>query len=145
MKINKAILLFRSLTRSFEHFKDVILYDKEGHIASDEVQLAVRYNEFSKVCDLMIDDSGEGLSISRWGSEHRRMPKSKSFDNSKVKWFTCHKTSHFIKDYTEKRGNVDFVQIVVSSYENSYERVGALIELILEIEESWRFILSHMS
>lgn len=56
-------LLLSSLPRSFEHFKDVLFYGKEGTITLDEVQTIVRSKEFSKVKDLKIYDSGEDLSV----------------------------------------------------------------------------------
>ena len=60
---DKALLLLSSLPRSFEHFKDVLLYGKEGTITLDKVQTAVKSKEFSKY--LKIEDSGEGLNVSR--------------------------------------------------------------------------------
>lgn len=64
---NKDRVLLSSLFRSFENFKDVILYDKESTINLDEVHTFMRCKEFSKMKILNIDDSGEGLSVSRGG------------------------------------------------------------------------------
>lgn len=40
----------------------------------------MRSKEFLKVKDLQIDDSGEGMSILRGGSESKLMSKSNRFD-----------------------------------------------------------------
>lgn len=61
---DNAILLLISLPRSFEHFKDAFHYGKKGTITLDEVHMAVRSIEFSKIKDLKIDDSGECLTVS---------------------------------------------------------------------------------
>lgn len=60
-----------SLPRSFENFKDELLYDKEDSIVLKEVQTVVRFKKFSMVKDLNTDDNGEGLSVSIRGNEHR--------------------------------------------------------------------------
>lgn len=67
------------------------------------------------------------------------MSKSKPevFYNSKFKYFTCHKTSHFKKDFLERGINSDYVQIIVSSYEDHYEIVCALVVTSLETHKSW--------
>ena len=47
----------------------------------------MKSKEFSKSKDLKIEDSGEGLNVSRGGGERKGMSKSKRSDNSKVKCF----------------------------------------------------------
>lgn len=62
MKIDdegKALLLLRSLSISFEQFKNVIFNGKECIVTLDEVQTIMRSKEFLKVDFLKIDDSGE--------------------------------------------------------------------------------------
>lgn len=86
---DKAILMLRSLLISFEHFKDVIFYGPECTITWHVIQTTMRSKEFSKVRDFKIDDNGEDLSDLRGGSERRGISKSKGFDKSKVKCFTC--------------------------------------------------------
>lgn len=61
VKINdedKPLLFLISLHRLFEHFKNVL-------ISSDEVYTTVISKKFSKGKDLNIDDSDEGLSVSK--------------------------------------------------------------------------------
>ena len=40
--VDKVLLLLSSLPRSFEHFKDALLYGKEGTIILDEVQMTLK-------------------------------------------------------------------------------------------------------
>jgi len=103
---DKALLLLCSLPKSFEYFKDTILCGKEGSTTLEEVQAALRTKELTKFKDLKVDDSGEGLNVSRGRNEHRGKGKgklrsksrSKGFDKSKYKCFLCHKLGHFKKD-----------------------------------------------
>ncbi|MCI22120.1 cytochrome P450 [Trifolium medium] len=44
---DKVLLLLSSLPRSFEHFKDVILYGKKYTIILEEIQLVIRTKELS--------------------------------------------------------------------------------------------------
>jgi exonuclease VII small subunit len=46
---DKAILLLCALPRSFESFKDTMLYGKEGTVTLEEVQAALRTKELTKV------------------------------------------------------------------------------------------------
>ena len=101
---DKALLLLSSLLRSFEHFKDALLYGKEGTISLDEVQTAGKSKKISKSKDLNIGDGGEGLNVSRGGGERKGMSKSKRSDKSKVKYFNCQKISHFKRDCPERKG-----------------------------------------
>jgi len=62
---DKAILLLCALPRSYESFKDTMLYGKEGIVALEEVQAALRTKELTKSKDLRTDENREGLSVSR--------------------------------------------------------------------------------
>ena len=80
----------------------------------------MKSKEFSKSKDLKIEDSGEGLNVSRGGGEHKGMSKSKRSDKSKLKCFNCQKISHFKRDRLERKFNEDSVQVVVFLGEDSY-------------------------
>ena len=62
---DKTILLFCALLRSFESFKDTMLYGKEDIVILKEVQAALRTKELTKFKDLRTDENNEGLSVSR--------------------------------------------------------------------------------
>ena len=77
--------------------------------------------------DLKIEDSGEGLNVSRGGGERRWMSKSKRSDKSKVKYFNCQKIDHFKRDCPKRKVNKDFVQAIVALGEESYEDADVLV------------------
>jgi hypothetical protein len=116
---DKDILLC-ALPRSFESFKDTMLYDKEGTIILEEVQAALKTKELTKSKDLRADENGEGLSVSR-GNGGGRGNQRKSGNKSNFKCFNCHKMGQFKKDCLENNGNS--VKIV----SEGYEEVGALV------------------
>lgn len=120
MKIDdneKDLILLRSLPISFENYKNSLLYGKETTIIFDEVHTGASSKEFLKVRYLKTGNNFEGLSVSRGGSKHGWISKSKRLGISKViKCFTYHKIGHLMRDYPEKKGNNDFDHIAVVSY-----------------------------
>ena len=142
---DKALLLLCSLPKFFEHFKDAILYGKEGTTTLEEVRADLRTKELTKFKDLKVDDGGEGLNVSRGRNEHRGKGKGKSrsksrskgFEKSKYKCFLCHKQGHFKKDCLDKGGNGSpSVQVAVASDEDGYESAGALVVTSWEPKKS---------
>jgi hypothetical protein len=67
----KAILLLCALPWSFESFKDIMLYSKEGTATLEEDQAALRTKKLTKSKDLRDDENSEGLSISIWNGGGR--------------------------------------------------------------------------
>jgi hypothetical protein len=55
--------LLSSLPRSFEHFKDILLYGKKGIVTLEDVHAALRTNELIELNDLNVYDSGEDLNV----------------------------------------------------------------------------------
>lgn len=87
---------------------------KDGIITFDKVQTVVRSKWFSKVKYLKIYDSGECLSILKGESELWGMPILKRFDKSMVKFFTCYKLGHTMRDCPKKSVNdYDQMRIVM--------------------------------
>ena len=62
---DKDILLLCALPRSFESFKDAMLYGKEGTVTLEEVQATLITKELTKSKDLRVDENNEGFSVSR--------------------------------------------------------------------------------
>jgi len=125
---DKAILLLCALPRSFESFKNTMLYGKEGTVNLEEVQAALRTRELTKSKDLKNDENSEGLSVSR-GNGGDRGNREKSGNKSKFKRFNCNKMGHFKKDCPKNNGNS--TQIVSESYEDA----DALVVCCWEDEE----------
>jgi len=56
---DKVLHLLCALPRSFENFKDTMLYGKEDTITLEEVQAAFRIKELTKFKKLKVDDTRE--------------------------------------------------------------------------------------
>jgi hypothetical protein len=113
---DKVTLLLCDLPRSFESFKNTMLYGKEGTITLEEFQAALRTKELTKSKDLRVDENDEGLSVSR-GNGGGRGNRGNSGNNSMFKCFNCNEMGHFKKDYAENNG--DSAQIVSDGYEDA--------------------------
>jgi len=110
------------LPRSFESFKDIILYGKEDIVTLEEVQATLRTKELTKSKDLRANENNEGLSVSRGnGGGRGNRGSSKSGNKSKYRCFKCHKMGHFKRDCSEDSDNS--AQVVFEDYEDA----GALV------------------
>jgi len=143
---DKVLHLLRALPRSFENFKDAMLYGKEGTITLEEVQVALRTKELTKFKELKVDDSGEGLNVSRGRSQNRGNGKGKNFrsksrlkgggNKTQHKCFICHNPGHFKEDCPERKGNESGNSSVQIASEG-YESAGALTVTCWEPEKVW--------
>jgi len=119
-----------------------MLYGKEGIITLEEVHEALRTKELIKFKELKVDDSGEGLNVSRGRSENRGNGKDNksrsksrskgSGEKTKYKCFLCHTPGHFKKDCSQRRGSGSSSVQIALSEEEGYESVGALTVTCLE-------------
>ncbi|CAJ2659183.1 unnamed protein product [Trifolium pratense] len=133
---DKAFHLLCALPKSLENLKDALLYGKEGTITLDEVQSALRTKELTKLRDLRVDDSAEGLNVTRDRSENDGRGKGKKYGSKsrpkgdsggKFKCFHCQEPGHFKKDCPQRRGSGSSSVHVVVDEEEGYESAGALI------------------
>src|SRR6266487_1786554 len=141
---DQAFHLLCVLPKFLENLKDSLLYGKEGTITLDEVQSALRTKELTKLRDLRVDDSGEGLSVARGGTENGgRWKGKKNWSKSratgegggKFKCHYCQEPGHFKRDCPRRGGGSNsLAQIAVGdeAYEEGYESAGALIVTSLE-------------
>lgn len=62
---DKTLILLSSLHESFEPLNNALIYGKYGTIKLEEVQSVIINWELTKMKDLKVDDSSEGLNVSR--------------------------------------------------------------------------------
>lgn len=68
---DKSLLMLCSLLKSFENFKERILYEKEGTTTLEEIQATLTTKKLTKFKGMKVDKSSEGLNITRERSDHR--------------------------------------------------------------------------
>ena len=67
---DKSLLMLCYLLKSFPNLKERILYEKEGTTTLDEVQATMTTKKLTKLKDMKVDESSEGLNITRGRSDH---------------------------------------------------------------------------
>lgn len=95
---DKALILLNSLPRSYEKFKNALLYGREQSIALEEVQSAIKAKELQKRIHAQGQTQGESLNnkgrpekTKQKGTKNRSRSKS----NTKYKCYLCRKEGHF--------------------------------------------------
>ncbi|KAE8716394.1 hypothetical protein F3Y22_tig00110121pilonHSYRG00025 [Hibiscus syriacus] len=123
---DKALLLLKSIPKSYEHFKDAMLYGRVQTILLDEVQSLIRAKELQNKHDMNEENSGDGLTSSK----------------GPFKCYHCHKKGHFKrncpdrkKKYQEKPKDSGELSVVSDGYDSD----EALV--ITESEPSKKWIL----
>lgn len=149
---DKALLLLNAIPKSYEHFKDAMLYGRKQTIFIEEIQLAIRAKELQKTLDRKEGNNGDGLvaksrteKLDSKGNKKSRSKFAKGGNGQSTKGpfncFQCHKEGHFKRDCLERKkrnqekkrdgGNAivasevyDFADaLVVIRYETSKERI----------------------
>ena len=60
---DQALMLLNVMPKTYEHFKDAMLYGREQTITLEEVQSAIRAKELQRRIEVKEDTNGEGLLI----------------------------------------------------------------------------------
>ncbi|KAK2458211.1 alpha carbonic anhydrase [Trifolium repens] len=132
---DKALHLLCTLPKSYESFKDTMLYGKDTPVTLEEVQSALRTKELTKFKDLKVEDGSNALNVSGGkGGSRGKKAKVKSVD----KWtcFHCQKKGHFKRDCPDLKDKGGSVHVVDgSSGDENYETAEALVVSSWESEE----------
>ncbi|MCH81718.1 cytochrome P450 [Trifolium medium] len=124
----KVLHLLCALSKSFEIFKDTMLYGKEDTITLDEVQSALRTKKLTKFKDLKVENSVDALNVSSGkGGGRSNRAKSKPKEDDKWRCFHYQKICHFKRDCPELKGNEDSVHVGDDSLDEGYDDAGALM------------------
>lgn len=80
--------MLNSLSRSFVYFKNALLFGKEEDVTLEKVQSLIKTKEKTQMKNLVVDNLGECLNVSRRISEGRGYQNgNKSMSKSKFKGF----------------------------------------------------------
>ncbi|KAK2423952.1 alpha carbonic anhydrase [Trifolium repens] len=132
---DKALHLLCTLPKSYESFKDTMLYGKETPVTLEEVQSALRTKELTKFKDLKVEDGANALNVSG-GKGGSRGKKARAKGSDKWSCFHCQKKGHFKRDCPELKDKGGSVYVVDgSSGDENYETAEALVVSSWESEE----------
>ncbi|MCI26612.1 acylamino-acid-releasing enzyme [Trifolium medium] len=102
----------------------------------DEVQSALRTKELTNLRDLRVDDSAEGLNVTRDSSENEgrgngkkngSKSRPKGDNGGRFRCFHFQDSGHFKKDCPQRRGSGSSSAHVTVDEEEGYESAGAII------------------
>ncbi|WVZ23807.1 hypothetical protein V8G54_002351 [Vigna mungo] len=138
---DKVVILLNALPRTFEHFRDALLYGKDQVITLEEVLTSIRTKEFQKLQDSKTTEEGASGLISVKGKGKKQSGKEKklNLDGTKqVRCFKCQKMGH-IKKFCPEKGKAGRPQETADVAEASegYESAGVLVASSEDPQRSW--------
>ncbi|WVZ11552.1 hypothetical protein V8G54_016082 [Vigna mungo] len=138
---DKAVILLNALPRTFEHFRDALLYGKDQVITLEEVLTSIRTKEFQKLQDSKTTEEGASRLISVKGKGKKQSGKEKKLNpdgTKQVRCFKCQKMGH-IKKFCPEKGKAGRPQETADVAEASegYESAGVLVASSEDPQRSW--------
>ena len=108
---DQALILLNAMPKTYEHFKDAMLYGREQTITLEEVQSVIRAKEHQRRIEVKEETIGEGLVVkekrsfkSRKAYKGFQKNKNEVAQNGvKLKCFHCHKEGHFKKNCPDRK------------------------------------------
>ncbi|WVY90035.1 hypothetical protein V8G54_035549 [Vigna mungo] len=138
---DKAVILLNALPKTFEHFRDALLYGKDQVITLEEVLTSIRTKEFQKLQDSKTTEEGASGLISVKGKGKKQSGKEKKLNpdgTKQVRCFKCQKMGH-IKKFCPEKGKAGRPQETADVAEASegYESAGVLVASSEDPQRSW--------
>ncbi|WVZ24349.1 hypothetical protein V8G54_002893 [Vigna mungo] len=138
---DKAVILLNALPKTFEHFRDALLYGKDQVITLEEVLTSIRTKEFQKLQDSKTTEEGASGLISVKGKGKKQSGKEKKLNpdgTKQVRCFKCQKMGH-IKKFCPEKGKAGRPQEIADVAEASegYESAGVLVASSEDPQRSW--------
>ncbi|KAE8688065.1 hypothetical protein F3Y22_tig00111002pilonHSYRG00100 [Hibiscus syriacus] len=81
---DKALMLLNSIPKSYEHFKDAMLYGRVQTISIEEVQSLIRAKELQKKHDMNEENSGDGGHFKKNCPDRKKKYQEKPKDSGEV-------------------------------------------------------------
>ncbi|WVZ05356.1 hypothetical protein V8G54_018702 [Vigna mungo] len=131
---DKAVILLNALPKTFEHFRDALLYGKDQVITLEEVLTSIRTKEFQKLQDSKTTEEGASGLISVKGKGKKQSGKEKKLNPDGTK----QKMGH-IKKFCPEKGKAGRPQETADVAEASegYESAGVLVASSEDPQRSW--------
>ncbi|WVZ02271.1 hypothetical protein V8G54_023077 [Vigna mungo] len=138
---DKAVILLNALPKTFEHFRDALLYGKDQVITLEEVLTSIRTKEFQKLQDSKTTEEGASGLIAVKGKGKKQSGKEKKLNpdgTKQVRCFKCQKMGH-IKKFCPEKGKAGRPQETADVAEASegYESAGVLVASSEYPQRSW--------
>ncbi|WVY98367.1 hypothetical protein V8G54_030518 [Vigna mungo] len=138
---DKAVILLNALPKTFEHFRDALLYGKDQVITLEEVLTSIRTKEFQKLQDSKTTEEGASGLIAVKGKGKKQSGKEKKLNpdgTKQVRCFKCQKMGH-IKKFCPEKGKAGRSQETADVAEASegYESAGVLVASSEDPQRSW--------